>query len=72
MWGTPAGLWLPPGLAGGPRQEAGWEGSEGRVHSDPRGPSGEDRLRARRPPLAVVPGPMWLAGEAPRPGEDVL
>ena len=65
--GTRAGLWLPPGLAGGPRQEGGGQGSEGRVHPNPRGPSGEDRLPAPRPPLAVVLGPMWLAGEASPP-----
>lgn len=64
------GLWLPPGLAGGPRQEGGGEGSECGVHPHPCGPSGADRLPARRPPLAVVLDAVWLAGEASRPCED--
>ena len=68
--GPPVGLWLPPGLAGGPRQEGGGEGSECGVHPHPCGLSGADRLPARRPPLAVVLDAVWLAGEASRPCED--
>ena len=70
-WGASVGytcvLLASTGLAGGPRQEGGGEGSEGRVHPDPCGPSGKDRLPAQRPPLAVVLDPVRLAGEASLP-----
>ena len=38
----------------------------------PAGPLARTAFVLGGPLWPVVPGPMWLAGEAPRPGEDAL